>query len=123
MPLFVKERFRSHSGLMLDWKIECEALTTDDWVCLAKMASLFLPPFRVAEGIPRGGLALASAMEYYGTGDPAHPILICDDVYTTGRSMDERKNFRDVIGLVAFARGKIYHSWVRAIFQVHPELR
>jgi hypothetical protein len=120
-PLFVKERFRSHAGLMLDWKIECDALSTADWVCLAKMASLILPRFRMTEGVPRGGLKFARALEYYGTGNPEDPILICDDVFTTGRSMEAQRNGREALGVVAFARGPT-PFWVHPLLLVHPGL-
>ena len=43
-------------------------------------------PFYKAEGIPRGGLWLANALNKYASGDPADQVLICDDVYTTGAS-------------------------------------
>ena len=37
MNLFVKEDFISHAGNPLTWKIECDALSDDDWACIAHM--------------------------------------------------------------------------------------
>ena len=37
MNLFVKEDFISHAGNPLTWKIECDALSNDDWECIAHM--------------------------------------------------------------------------------------
>ena len=68
-------------------------------------------PFREAIGIPRGGIELSTRLNQYGTGNKTDPILIVDDVLTTGGSMEEfrrKRAFRnptDYIGWVVFARG------------------
>ena len=46
-------------------------------------------PFSRAEGIPRGGVALGDALNQYASGNPNDPVLIADDVYTTGTSFKE----------------------------------
>ncbi len=107
--LFRKGDFTSAAGLRLGWKIECDALDEDDWACIAYVGSKLLY-FGAVIGVPRGGIALASAMQPYAT--PGAPMtLICDDVWTTGKSM--RALAGDVaeagrwIGYVGFARGPL----------------
>ena len=69
--LFQDGDFISHAGLPLAWKIECDAITTDEWRCLAKMIMDYQKgPFSRAEGIPRGGVPLGKALNEYGTGNP-----------------------------------------------------
>ena len=88
--LFDYGDFISHAGLPLKWKIECDAISPDQWKALARMIMDYQErPFYKAVGIPRGGLPLASAMNEYASGDEKDPIMICDDVFTTGTSMQE----------------------------------
>ena len=122
MTIFVKEDFVSHAGLNLKWKIECDGLTENDWECLALMISeIENRPFSKVVGIPRGGLPLQYAMEKYASGNPDDPVLIVDDVYTTGTSFKEfvDENYKDanIICWVAFARNPT-NSQVNALFQM-----
>ena len=90
--LFQKIDFISHAGLPMKWKIECDALTENDWECLTQMIIELEPQkWRAAVGIPRGGIPLGMALNKFGTGNPDHPILIADDVYTTGTSFKDYK--------------------------------
>lgn len=111
--MFNKDKFISHAGLKLDWKIECDDLSGDDWEGLAFMASQVLPKFGTVEGVPTGGLKFAQALNQYKT---KGPLLIADDVFTTGWSMFEHKNERDAIGVVVFAR-QIPKQWITPLFQ------
>lgn len=128
MSLFKLGEFTSHSGLLLPFKIECDALTDEDWECLAWMAQRILLPFSEVVGIPQGGLKLAAAMEKYKSSLTSTRTLIVDDVWTTGRSMaDEfrradryQPDYRNIIGCVAFARGEP-SWWCEAIF--HMDIR
>lgn len=86
--LFQDGDFTSHAGLPLAWKIECDAITDEEWRCLAKMVMEYQTrPFYKAVGIPRGGLKFAEAMNEYASGNETDQIMICDDVFTTGTSM------------------------------------
>ena len=63
--LFLTETPSNHAGLA--WKIECDAITTDEWRCLAKMIMDYQKgPLSRAEGIPRGGVPLGEALNEYG---------------------------------------------------------
>ena len=116
MNLFQLGNFISHAGNELEWKIECDALTDEDWDCLAKMISE-RTEFGSLYGIPRGGVKLQNALEKYITkGNPIR--LVVDDVYTTGKSMRDVMTGND-IGFVVFARKPIEFSaqyYIRALF-------
>ena len=120
--LFVEEDFIGHSGGELHWKIECDAITSPEWKCIARMIfERERRPFQAAIGIPRGGVELGRWLNEYSTQNPEHPYLICDDVLTTGGSMDEYKeehfNGKESFGWVVFAR-KQPQPWVKALFQM-----
>ncbi len=116
--LFQLENFKSHSGEILPWKIDCDALTMEDWSCLAEMIFDRVGKFINVEGVPRGGLTLANHLMLYAY--VPGPLLIVDDVLTTGESMERHRNGRDAIGAVVFARGPC-PSWVTPIFQMGVE--
>ena len=116
MSLFQKGDFTSHAGLPLAWKIECDALTDDDWETLAFLISQRCT-FGTVYGIPRGGVKLAKSLEKYC--DPVIKTrLVVDDVYTTGKSMNDVMKPGD-IGYVVFARRNVMFNadrYVRALF-------
>jgi hypothetical protein len=86
------------------FKIECDALTPEDWACLAYLGSSLVPKFGEVVGVPNGGLAFAEAMSHFSRRSRwPRPRLVVDDVYTTGGSI--RKIMREGdLALVAFAR-------------------
>lgn len=118
--LFEVGDFTSHAGLPLAWKIECDAIRPEWWKGLARMIMDYqTTPFSRAEGIPRGGCALGEALNEYASGNPQDPVLIADDVYTTGTSFreycDEHYPDQEVIKWCAFAR-KPTDDGVHALF-------
>lgn len=131
MPnLFVSERFTSHSGLMLPFKVECDALTDEDWKCLACIAhqELGLPEWYTTLGVPRGGWKFSFALDKFNNTNAKH-FLVVDDVFTTGKAMEEARALIQkvnplftVIGVVAFARAKC-PDWITPIWQLNPKLR
>lgn len=106
MSLFQKKTFIGAGGLKLTWKIECDALSYEDWEAIAAICAPQLPRFSKAIGIPRGGKSLADRMDCFATAGK-HPVLVVDDVWTTGRSMREfvkLHSIRNWCGFVAFDR-------------------
>jgi hypothetical protein len=114
--MFVPGPYRSHSGLLLPFKVDCDALTRQDWETLAAFIARRVCPFFQVLGVPQGGLPLQNALRSYQDAS-SKTTLIVDDVLTTGASMEEFA--RDVpgprVGVVLFARGHC-PSWVFPIF-------
>lgn len=113
--LFCLGSYALHSGSVSPWKIECDALTDGDWRALAKMLNDVLPPFSTIEGVPRGGFKLADALWTYV--HAAGPLLIVDDVLTSGESLEQHRAGRDAIGAVIFARQRC-PTWITPLFQM-----
>ena len=90
MDLFQKQKFTSHAGIPMEWKIEMDAISDKEWDCLAAMIMDYQKePFSKVVGIPRGGVKLQNALQKYSEWEPKHPWLVVDDVYTTGTSFRE----------------------------------
>ena len=121
VDLFQKVDFKSHSGLDLSWKIEMDALSDNEWKCIAHMIADISDPFQAAIGVPRGGVKLSGYLNEYCTHAPTDPYLIVDDVMTTGGSMEvfKKEHFNDkyVIGWVVFARSKV-PIWCDSLFRM-----
>ena len=130
--LFEVGDFVSHAGKELPWKIECDAIRPEWWDALARMVMDYQDrPFYKAVGIPRGGVPFAQAMNKYASGDPNDQIMICDDVFTTGTSMQDfiREEYPDWTAgqgfrWVVFARQPCYEHphHVRALFTMPKPL-
>lgn len=118
LHLFQKDRFRSHSGQNLSWKIECDALTDADIRCLALQTVKMIGGTYAVIGVPSGGLRFAKALKKLM--HMSVDLLIVDDVLTTGASMEEQRADRKAKGIVIFARGPC-PDWVTPIFQCHPD--
>lgn len=128
MNLFKSGDFTLNSGAKSKWKLECDALTDADIETLAYMIGILVGPFHSVEGIPRGGLKLAAAMEkhrYNGESFAPLPYLIVDDVLTSGGSMERRRRElanpigltttgAAIIGVVIFSRGQL-PPWIKAV--------
>lgn len=120
--LFQTGDFTLRSGKKSRYKVECDALTAEDWagIAAAIMEEKLLPPFSGVGGVPRGGLPLADAMRRYVTPD-ARTCLVCGDIVTTGGSMERYKKqlqyapavtgFDRYVGVCFIARGKC-PDWV-----------
>lgn len=113
MSLFQRGDFVAASGATLPWKVECDALTPEDWRTLAGAVAGAVR-FGTVEGVPRGGLAFAEALAPYAS---TGPLLIVDDVLTTGGSMERHRAGRDAIGVVAFARVGELPPWITAVWR------
>jgi len=106
--LFKWEEFTSHAGKQLKFKIECDAITPSEWDCLARMVVEYQDrPFSHAEGIPRGGIPFANALNKYASGNKDDQPLICDDVWTTGKSFKDYMKENYPMALAGWG-----HRWV-----------
>lgn len=122
--LFNLGLFALSSGKNSNFKIDCDVLTDEDWDTLAYLALKKLKEsFCIVVPVPSGGNKFAAALKPFACGWATdQPILIVDDVLTTGASMEgmRRKhegNGGTCIGVVAFARG-LCPDWVIPIFDL-----
>lgn len=126
MSLFQLGAVTLHSGAQSDFKIDCDALTDADIECLAYLISKRVKPFYSVEGIPTGGIRLARALKQYLTSDHSAPMLLVDDVFTTGTSMEVKaracRPYLPVIGAVIFSRGPV-PDWITPLFRMEPGRR
>lgn len=120
--LFQSGEFTLASGQPSSWKIDCDFLRPSDWRTLAAIAADLLPPFGDVVGVPRGGIDFARALKEHVT-ESARPLLVVDDVWTTGESMRvyaaRHHPNRYWLGCVVFARS-VPDYWVKALFTM-PE--
>lgn len=116
--LFQNGEFKLNSGRISKWKLECDAFTQDDIETLAIMIKEMVGDFRIVLGVPTGGIRLQEALKKHETGGP---VLIVDDVLTTGGSIKrfrEKFGVEDCIGAVVFARGPC-PKWIKPLFTIH----
>jgi hypoxanthine phosphoribosyltransferase len=126
VSLFQSGNFTAHSDTILPFKIECDALSDDEIHLLAELALRLLSTttFSSVIGIPRGGVRFADAVRSNVSITKTAPILLVDDVLTTGQSMEDAANSvesRIVFGIVIFARGPCPH-WIKPIFSLNKQL-
>lgn len=124
MALFNYGRVKLSSGKMSDFKIDCDALSDEDLDGLAQkmVASWNYIKFKRVVPIPTGGIRFAEALKRYLDVHESYdePILIVDDVWTTGKSMNKaaekykKKGFQ-VEGTVIFARSAP-DTWIMPAF-------
>ena len=114
--LFQFGDFTLSSGLTSRMKIECDVLSDAEIEGMAELLASRLPQFSCVEGVPTGGLRLANALKKYALTCPHHPLLIVDDVLTTGASMEKKRAGRRAIGAVLFSRTTDWPDWVTPLF-------
>lgn len=122
MGMFQVGEFILASGKKSNFKIDCDALTNDDWKSLAAFVAPSLPRFGSTIGVPRGGWKFAEALYEYRT--PYAPImLLVDDVWTTGMSM--RKYIpqdTEWHGVVLFSRCEVLPHNITVLFHLDHKL-
>lgn len=120
MSLFVHGAFKSHSGIILKDKIECNALTPADWEAIARWFADRIS-FYTVYGVPEGGLPLERALRPL-CDHRSRFALIVDDVLTTGNSMNEMRTRIGGFtkGAVLFARTKKVPDWITPRFIEQP---
>lgn len=111
--LFQLGEFTGAAGGLLPWKVECDSLTDKDIECLCKIIREKFPVYSLAVGVPRGGLRIAEELQKHRDIRSSQPILVVDDVWTTGMSLCStmeavRKDHPDnrVVGVVLFSRDR-----------------
>lgn len=121
--LFQFAEFILASGKPSKFKIECNAITPEEWHSLARIVRPILPPYGRAFGVPTGGDVWASILDHYSTPGEKRYLLV-DDVWTTGRSMQLSiiRNAAPWHGVVLFARGPVPKN-VTALFHLHEDLQ
>tara|TARA_B110000495_G_scaffold203689_1_gene228812 strand:- start:1691 stop:2101 length:411 start_codon:yes stop_codon:yes gene_type:complete len=106
MDLFQRYDYKSHANLDLTWKLECDAISDGEWSVLARIISeLESRPFSDVVGIPRGGVKLENEMLNYVSGNKNDPVLIVDDVWTTGTS------FKEFVGIHVIEKMTEHVGW------------
>lgn len=116
--LFESGDFVLHAGAETYWRINAEALDASSIATIARMIADRVGPFFAVHGIPTGGEPLAKALAPYCSEEG--PLLVVDDVFTTGASMEEYRNYVGVIDTafyVIFDRsGGLRPSWCKALW-------
>lgn len=120
MNLYQLGPFTLPSGRTTHFKIECDVLTAEDWQALARLAVELLPPFGRVEGVPRGGIPFAEALSDYIT-PTSKMLLIADDVWVSGISMERHRAERRAIGVVVYTRSlPKMPDWVTPLIALSP---
>ena len=89
------------------------------------MAYNIVGPFSLAIGIPTGGCIFAKKLNLFA--NDHGPIIICDDVTTTGESMNIMKDklialgINQIKGVTVFAR-KPVDKWIIPLFQFYQKV-
>lgn len=129
MGLFKYGLFRLSSGHLDHFRIDCEHLNALEWSALAQYIAERVRVFRDVVGVETGGEALAKFLKGFAQGDIQQPLLIVDDVWTTGASMRKCAEHwtsclpmahRQWIGWVVFSRGKLDNN-VESVFHMPHE--
>ena len=118
--LFQCGSFRLSSGIESSFKINAHRLTANDWKTLAHMAVFIVPPFSSVIGVPTGGFPFADALRPHAR--TYGPVLVVDDVLTTGASIRKvAQHYENPILLVAFSRTST-HNDIFAVFTLGEAL-
>lgn len=122
---YTNEPFTLHSGGQSQFKLEADALSREDCEAAAFWLLPTLGTFGSIEFVPSSSNLvpqwLAESLLPHAV-EGSRVVLICDDVLTTGRSMDEKRAGRLGVGAVIFARGPTPH-WIRALLHLDPRCR
>jgi hypothetical protein len=118
--LFQVGSFQLSSGIESSFRINAHRLTANDWKTLAHMAVSIVPPFSSVVGVPTGGLPFADALRPHARA--YSPVLVVDDVLTTGASIRKvAQYYENPILLVAFSRAST-HNDIFAVFTLGEAL-
>ncbi len=122
MPLFQKGMFSLFSGRSAEWKVDCSALSEEDWECVANLILERCPNFSFVECATDRSSVLRDLLSTHATsGD----ILLVDDVLDIELMQMKRLWYRtrmdyhntEILGYVVFACLPC-PTWVRALWQL-----
>lgn len=121
--MFKDKKFISRSGKRLKFKIECDSLAFEDIRVFTKIITGNFTYKSV--DMPETGCSplqlLKHVLELKTSKDGEFDVLIIDDVFTTGNSMEDvkkRHKGKNIIGVVLFSRGKC-PKWITPIFELN----
>lgn len=133
MPLFKLESFKSASGNILPFKIECDALTDVDLKCIGYLIEQHIKysnnmgnTYKDIIGIPTGGARLLKYVDIDNlVTKSSEYILLIDDVLTTGSTINKFILNNNITSnyeiLVLFDRSGSddFNYYVESIFKVN----
>jgi len=130
--MFKNGEFTSHAGKKLSWKIECDSLDRND---ITTICELIASKFAFKEAYcPVTNSHFVNDMtrflNHYHATKNCSQILIVDDVLTTGKSMEERRQnlirqnvlYSHIKGVVLFSRGEC-PRWITPIFTLNKKFK
>jgi hypothetical protein len=117
-PLFERGAAVLDSETKPKWRINVDSLTDADIDSLARLAVERVGHFGHVEPVHPGGARLADALRRYAT---RGPLLIVDDILTTGTTLEAQREGREAVGVVIFAMGPC-PVWVKPIFVAGKEV-
>lgn len=119
------EPFTLHSGGSSKFKLEADVLTRPAVEAAAQWLLPTLGAFGSVEFVPSQSNDvpqwLADAFLPHVV-EGSRTVLICDDVLTTGASMEAKRAHRLGVGAVVFARGPAPH-WIHALLHLDARCR
>lgn len=110
--------FTLQSGGVSRFKIECDALTEEDCHAAANWLLPSIGQFGEVIAVPSTGPTARWFADGFRPHATSGPLLIVDDVLTTGGSMEEARKGRVAKGAVIFTRGTL-PWWVTALFALN----
>lgn len=127
MSLFASGNHRLSSGKKSHFLFDCDYLSDRDIKCLAEIIAGKIQFCHVIP-VPSGGIRLSKYLMFHAEkGNGKLPVLIVDDVLTTGRQITQLRNHHSkkygadgIIGVVLFARGKC-PDWVTPVFTLNEK--
>ena len=140
--MFRSGQFIGTSGRTLFGKIECDDLTKEDYNFIIEQTIRIIQNYRPnyvdfqeALPVPSGGNIFAEKLNNlspkFRWKNDSNLILIVDDVYTTGKSINKiyndslikyPKEKYEYLGIVIFNRSNNIPSWIQPIFSLNSIL-
>lgn len=109
-----------HSGIPSSFKFDCDDLSRYDCIAAAKWLVPIIGSYSMVEAVPSSSPSVRwFAHGFMGHVSSSGPVLIVDDVFTTGGTMEAQRAGRDAMGAVIFSRGEC-PSWIVPLLELNP---